>query len=257
MSLFRDFRTSARAHGAPATVGLVVALIAGFLAFWMRLAPADALGHFVFVTQEALLRPWTLLTYPYVTGSFIELLFACLWIWGIGGSVERELGSARYLVVWFAFTALCAFGLWLGATLLSVPGALAGAWTPVAALTIIWGTRNADAQMMLMFILPITGKWLAWLAAGLVFFSTTPPMLAPFAAAPLALAYFFAANRLPGFSYSGRPRQARGEVAAGTRRVYKQEYYDEVKRREQARKERERLRELFEKSVAEDEEKDG
>jgi len=254
MSIFRDFGSSARAHRAPVTVALVVAIIVGFLAVFMRMSPG-ILQNLAFFSLDALSKPWTFVTYPFLTDSFISVLFACLWLWGIGGWVEHDLGTTRYLTVWFVFSALCALGLWVGALATGSPGILAGAWTPIAAVTIIWGTRNPDAPLTLMFVLPLTGRWMAWLSAAFVFFGTIPPQMAPFAAAPLALAYFFAANKLPRISYKGGPRGIRGENASGTRRVYRQEYYDEVKRREIAREERERLRKLFEESVSEEEEK--
>ena len=257
MSIFRDFGSSARAHGAPVTVGLVVAMIAGFVAIWMKLAP-QLFGALVFSTDEALAKPWTFFTYPYVVevGGFLGLVFLCLWVWGIGGSVERDLGSTKYLLVWIIFTALCALGLWLGSAILGQSAFLDGGWSPVAALTVIWGTRNATAQVMLMFVLPITGRWMAWLAAGLLFFGTNPPQLAPFAAAPLLLAYLYAANKISFLPYgTSAPIGRRGENAAGSRRVYKKEYYDEVKRREKDRAERERLRKLFEQSAFDDQDK--
>jgi membrane associated rhomboid family serine protease len=252
MSIFRDFGSSARAQSAPATVGVVVALTAGFLAVWMTL-PARWAEDWIFTTGAAWSKPWTLLSYPYIGNQgFVGLLFLCLWIWGMGASVEREIGSRAFLSVWLVFSAICALGLWVGSALLGRPAGLAGGWVPVAALTVVWGTRKASAQVVLMFVLPITGKWLAWLSAGLVFFSVTPPAMAPFAAAPLLLAYLYAANKLPFFAYSGAPRAMRGINAAGTRRVFKQEYYDEVKRREKSRAEKERLRKLFESSKADD-----
>jgi membrane associated rhomboid family serine protease len=259
MSIFRDFSSSAGRHGAPVTVALVVALIAAFLLIWMRVG-VDLLAQLAFSSLDAGSKPWTLVTYPYVTDvrSFIGLVFLCLWIWGIGGSVERELGSGKYLGIWVLFSALCALGLWLGALLLGTPTFMSGAWTPVAAITVIWGTRNSTAQVMLMFVLPINGKWLAWLSVGLVFFGTEPPQMAPFAAAPLALAYLFAANKLAFLAYGrggiGRPNTT--ATGPGGRRIYKKEYYDDVKRREQARQEKERLRKLFEQSVHDEREAD-
>lgn len=256
MSIFRDFGRNAKMHGAPATVGLVIAMIAGFLALWMRLLPVEVANQLGFMTFDAWSKPWTFVTYAFLSDSFIGVFFLCLWLWGVGGSVERELGTTRFLAVWFIFSILCAFGLWLGSVAFGTAAGMWGGWTPVAAITVIWGTRNPDLPVTLMFVLPITGRWLAWLSAALVFFGATPPQLAPFAAAPLALAYFFAANRFPFLTYSGVPRRPKGENAAGARKVYRQEYYDEVKRREKAREEKERLRKLFEQSMVDDSEQE-
>lgn len=256
MSIFREFSDNARRQGTPVTVGLVVALIAGFLAVWMDTS-GKLFSSFLLATDLAWSEPWRFLTYPYVAGagSFIGLLFLCWWLWGIGGSVERELGARRYLGVWMAFSVLCGLGLAMGAALMGQSGQLVSGWTPVAALTVIWGTRNATAEVRLMMIIPVTGRWMAWIAAGLVFFGTQPPQLAPFAAAPLLLAYLFAANKIAFLPYAfggGFSTGSRGMNAAGTRKVYKKEFYDDVKRREKARAEKEKLRDLFERSLVDD-----
>lgn len=258
MSIFRDFSDSARRQGTPVTVGLVVAMIVGFLMVWMDTSLKFFLAM-VLQTDVVWREPWRFLTYPYVAGAgdFIGLIFLCWWLWGIGGSVERELGAKRYLSVWFAFTVLCGLGLAIGAAILGQSGQLMSGWTPVAAITVIWGTRNASAEVRLMMIIPITGRWMAWIAAGLVFFGTRPPQLAPFAALPLLLAYLYAANKLTFLPYgAGGGFGSRGMNAAGTRKVFKQEFYDDVKRREQARAEKERLRELFERSMVDDPDSD-
>src|SRR2546421_141626 len=117
-----------------------------------------------------------------------------------------------------------------------------------SAFSVMWGRENPTATILLMFIIPISGKWMAWLSAALVFFQTQPPQLAPFAALPLLLAYLFAANKLP-VSYSRHDRRYTAPAKKTER--YDRKYYEEVRRREQDRNERERLRKLFESSVNE------
>lgn len=252
MSIFRDFGGAARSNAAPVTTGIVAAIVGVFVLAWAKIIPAGAILSMTFETSQAFAKPWAMLTYPFVTGAFsgpIGVLFLCLWLWGIGGSVERDLGPAKYLIVWCVISVLCALCVLLGSIILHVPGASTGAWTCVSAVTVIWGTRNPTATLMLMFILPITGKWLAWLSAALVFFQTTPPELAPFAALPLLLAYSFAANKLP-LAYSRH--DVRFVKSAKKTERYDKKYYEEVRRREQDREERERLRKLFESSMEED-----
>ncbi len=254
MSLLRDFTGSARAHGAPATVALVAAIAVSFLVIWVSNSSSLILS-LAFSSTDVAARPWTLLTYPFAADfqAFLSVVFSCLWLWGIGGQVEREIGSWRYVVAWLIFTALSAGGLWIGSILLQTPSILWSAWNPIAAVTVIWGTRNPGAVIKVCFILPLTGRWVAWLSAGLVFFSTRPSQLAPFGAIALLLAFLFATQKLPFVPYfPGQRGRSRGENPAGTRKVYSKEYYDDVKRREQTRAEKERLRKLFEKSMIED-----
>lgn len=257
MSIFRDFESSARSHRAPITVALVVAIIISYLLFWTRLMPVPVVQNLVFATDSALSAPWTFVTYPFfTTRDFIGILFLCLWLWSVGGTIEHELGPRRYIAIWLSASVFCALGLWIGALILNRNAFLTSAWSPVAALTVIWGTRYADVPIRFMFVLSLTGKWVAWISAGLLFFSTEPPELAPFAALPLVLAYLYAANKLAFLPYGGSiSLRGRGRATSGTRRIYREEYYDDVKRREQQRAEKERLRKLFESSIDEPDEK--
>jgi membrane associated rhomboid family serine protease len=249
MSLLRDFGSAARSSGSPVTAALVALIVTGFLLGWFGVLDGSR-TNLAFNPASLFQAPWTLLTYPFTflgPSWLISVLFACMWLWGIGGSIERTEGPSRFLGIWIAFSVLCGVGLWIGHLITGMASLLFSPWTPLAALTVIWGTRNADAQVTFMFVLPLTGKWLAWLAAGLVFFGTQPPHLAPFAAAPLVLAYLYAAKKLPG----GNPFARRRTYVRGAG-GYSSEYFDHVKERERQRAERERLKRLFESSLDEE-----
>jgi len=250
MGIFRGLKYAAKGNAAPGTTALVVALAICYLLIWMRVG-LEQFSYLLFHTDTALQKPWSFFTYPFTSigPQFIGLIFLCWWLWGIGGTVERDLGTGKYLIVWFLFAGLCAFGGFIGARILGVGGTLVGAWTPVAALTVIWGTRNPTAVTLLMFVIPISGKWLAWISAGLVFFSTPDPRLAIFVAAPLALAYLFAANKIPFAPYS---KYALPSGATMKHERYDKSYYEDVRKREKEREEREKLRKLFEGSMGED-----
>ena len=254
--MFRDFGSAAKASSAPVTVGIIVASVACFIFNWMSRGQITlALGFFPAIATS---RPWTFLTYPLAVGDPLSALFLSLWLWGIGGMVERELGSIKYLLVYLLFTFLCAACVWIGTLILRVPPTdiLAGGWTPVVAITVIWATRNPSAQMLFMFVIPLAAKWIAWISVAFVFFATDP-VLAPFAALPFALAYFFAADKLP-FAPYGRGGSAGGSYGGATKKWerYDKNYYTEVQRREKERDEKERLRKLFEGSLDDDPEKD-
>ncbi len=255
MSVVSDFRSNARRLGAPVTVSLVLITIAVFLAefFGQQSFPVRSLA---FNSVDGLSSPWTMLTYPFVGNDILAVLFGCLWLWGIGSSVERELGSVRYAIAWAVFSMLSALFLFGGARIVNQHAFLTEIWVALGAVTVMWGTRNPTAPITLMFVLPITGRWMAWLAGVFAFFSTHPK-LAPFAALPLILAYFFAANKLP-IPYTGGGQLRSGKKGAATVRgagMYSKEYFDEVQRREKEREEKERLRKLFERSLIEDPDK--
>lgn len=245
VSIFRDFRSASRSNAAPATTALVVAIIAGFVLLWVQPKVAPFL---VFTTDDYFAVPWTFLSYSFADLSPLSVFFACLWLWGIGGVVERDLGMWKYLIVWFLFAVLSAVCVLVAAILLHKNTTMSGAWVPLTAITVIWGTRNPNAALTFMFVLPITGKWLAWISVAFVFFATRPEF-APFAAIPFILAYFFAANKLPFAPYS---RSAVFGAPTKKWERYDKKYYQEVRNREKEREERERLRKLFEGSLNED-----
>jgi hypothetical protein len=249
---WQDYAHRARRTGAPATVGIIVLLILSFLFAWLFVPRGGTLA--LALGPDLLSRPWSLLTFPFAdTGDgrgLIWFLFLLYWFWWVGSSMEFDNGSKKLVGFWLAMTVLFAASLWIGMMLLNARVDVFGAGLPVAALTVAWGTRNQNQFIRLMFLIPIQGKWLAILATVLVFFGygTGAPLMGVFAIAPLALAHLYAANRLPipyGRSYSpSRPTKVQQQRD--------QKYFDDVKRREQERAERERLRKLFEGSMKDD-----
>jgi membrane associated rhomboid family serine protease len=243
MSIFRDFRQAAGRSGTPVTVLLVVLIVFGFLASWFW--AFGTLGALPFQTDYSLSRPWTFFTYPFCfgPGEILAVIFSCLWLWGVGGIVEREEGSARFAAIWLIASVLSALGIWFGSAILNQPTTLYSPWTPLAALTVIWGTRHPNDPVRFMFVLCITARWVAWISAALVVFGTQPPQMAPFAAISLLVAYLYAARKIPTFS----PRRKSDSFVRGAGR-YTTDYFEDVRRREKDREERERLRKLFEES---------
>ena len=258
--MLNEIRRNILRHGAPVTVTLVGALALSFLIAWF--SRQSWMGpDLMFIPSEALGRIWTFLTYPWASWGdgtgFIGLLFGCLWLWGIGAAVERDLGPQRYLVLWVVSTLLGSLGFFAGSFLVGATPTpvLFGALVPVACVSVVWGTRNPTLPVTLMFVLPIQGRWIAWISAALVFFSTNNPAIAPFAAISCLVAWAFAAEKLPFWPYSPHRR-------TGTTRTGKQEskrdqeeferYIDQVRDREKDREERERLRKLFESSLDDD-----
>ncbi len=255
MSIFNELRQGAKRSGIPATVALILAIVAGYLVSWFsegRWLGADM----AFLPMRIGDAPWTVALYPFSerpTGdAAIGVLFACWWLWGIGGSVERDLGPVRYLAFFFVFAVLGALAYWLGSVITGVQRPLFTSWVPIAGVTVLWGVRNPTDTIILL-VLPIQGRYLAWLSAALVFLATNSPQLAVFTCIPLTLAWAFAAEKLP-IPYRAVARSKR--VPGGRGAPTRPEYFDDVRKREKQREERERLRKLFESSLDDDEGKD-
>ncbi|MCX7800401.1 MAG: rhomboid family intramembrane serine protease [Fimbriimonadales bacterium] len=243
----RDLWWNLRRNGE-GTALLVVAIAGSFVLAFFGIGLR---GLLAFANASALERPWAFLSYPFAMGrgDLLAALFGCLWLYGIGGQLERTWGRPRFLGFFFAMAALGALAFWVGGFLLGTGSVLAGPWMPLAAITVAWGTLFPNQPVTFMFVLPLTGRWLAWLSAILVFFSSPNPAMALFACTPLALAWAYAGGRL-GSLGSARPTERSWR---GTRDDPR--YREDVRRRERERAERERLRRLFENSVRDEEDR--
>jgi Der1-like family len=226
-------------------VGLIlVAFIAGFVfpdpEFWFKIAFAPA----KFASQ-----PWSILTYPFAfaqqMGPF-ALLFMAVWLFSVGGQVENDLGQPKYVGILVLFTVLPAIFMAMGTLIVGQSGMLAGPFALVAALTVMWATRNPLATVMIFGLVPVQARWIGVASAATIFFGTSPA-LAPFAGIPMILAWAFAANKLP-LQYA-KPRSDRPTERYRKHPKEDDNYFADVKRREKEREERERLRKLFEGSL--------
>jgi membrane associated rhomboid family serine protease len=115
---------------------------------------------FGFRPSLALLRPWTLLSYAFLHGSFLHIFFNMLALFMFGPMVERQLGGRRFIRL-YAVSAL-------GGAALSV------ALLPLAGDSLIIGASAAVFGVMLAFVLewpdapifvfplpfPVKAKWL-------------------------------------------------------------------------------------------------
>ena len=112
--------------------------------------------------------PWTLLTYPILNPDLLSLLLEALWLWFVGGSLERSWGSKKFAV--FLLSAVGITGLVMTLTeLFLVPGGIGlpvgGLLLPLVAITWAWSVLYPSQEMLLFGIIPIRARWTAWLTA--------------------------------------------------------------------------------------------
>jgi len=220
------------------------------------------------LTNEWAGQPWQLVTYPFaytpLTDAIAFMFFVCLIAWMIfaGMTVEREIGSPRFAIMWIAMSIAPALLIGVYSSIARLSFGFGGPFLPAAGLTIAWCTRYASEQILLYGFIPMAGKWVAWITAAMVFFlyGAMRPEFGILAAGPLVLPWLYAANRLP-FPYgrvgsfgSGWGRSSKGTRDENLKRHEKMDkkYYEDVKKREQERADRERLRKLFESSMNDD-----
>ena len=253
MRAFDDFAAGLRRSGTPATIGLIGGMAVAYLLAWfgLRNIIGPGLG---FDPASALGRPWTLLTYPFASlgngSDLIWFLLSLLWVWFMGGAIERELGAQRFIATFFAFTLLGALAMLLGRALLGTGPALLGPMIPASALTMIWAARNPEQSILLMMVIPLKGKYLAILTVVLVIFplGASNPLLGVIAALPLGLAWLWASGKLPvAYPVGVRTGRSRADRKAEERRHF--EFQEAIRKKQQDRDERERLRKLFESSL--------
>lgn len=251
-----SFGTSMPARSVPGTLGLIASLALTFLVDFF----AGAKGIFAplaHLTSGG--APWTFITYPWALGAatgFIGLVFSLLWIWFMGSTVEREVGTSRFLLIFAVLTLLGSVFVTLGAMALTTKATLAGSLIPSGALTMLWAARRPRAQIMIYGILPVEARWIALFNLLLVFFlfGTGQPALGLFAVLPLVLAWFYAAGKLPipypTMELSTTGRMSRKEKEREQKKF--ENFIDDVRERERERAEKEKLRQLFERSLIDD-----
>ena len=131
---------------------------------------------FGFIPLLAAQRPWTFLTYMFLHGGALHLLFNLLALFMFGGAIEDRMGSRSF--IWFYL--LCGLG---GATLsfmlmmlvpFGVP--IVGASGAIYGLMVAFAWYWPDAPIYVFpFPVPIPAKWLVSFAVAISLLLALPP----------------------------------------------------------------------------------
>ena len=113
--------------------------------------------------------PWTLLTYPLFDQSLFSFLFALLWLWFVGGSLERTWGGRRYALLLLAVTLITGLVMSLVGWFVGGMVPIYGLWLPLVGLTWAWAETDPYREVLFWGIIPLKARWLAWLDAILIF----------------------------------------------------------------------------------------
>jgi membrane associated rhomboid family serine protease len=178
----------------PVTKTLIVTNVATFI-FCVLARSLGPLHHLVFDPATVLSEPWTLVTYPIVSGDggLLYILFSCYWLWVAGGSLERSWGSGRFAIFFFQMCAVSAAAMYAGALTTGVEQPLIGLLLPLAGLTVAFGMVNPETIVLLMFVIPLKLKYLAAISAAAAFigYAEASPLLGLFALAGCAFSYWY------------------------------------------------------------------
>lgn len=163
----RDFGDSFTLGGrVPASVGFLLALMLAMslgalfaprLASWAALHTPSLLGGEV----------WRLVSWPLIQVDPIDLIFGGLVIWFFGPPLAMAWGDRRFLLTLLGITVAAALATLIASILLfAVPRPYLGIWPIVDALVILWALRNPDQQVLIYFVLPVSGRVMAWITVG-------------------------------------------------------------------------------------------
>jgi hypothetical protein len=145
------------------------------------------------------------LTYPIAQVgqgvNVINTIFLCMWLWSLGGSLERSWGSAGFARFFAAVTVGTSLVLCLGAWLLKIypPFQLAGLSLPIVAVTVAWAAINPYEDLLLFFVIRMKAWMLAALVVVFMLFLTFSswPLLGLFALVNPLIGYLWVRGRLP------------------------------------------------------------
>ena len=142
-------------------MGLTLPLVSlHFVFFFLSVAdPVKTRAIFAFIPQQALLAPWSFLTYQFLHAGPMDLFFGALSLWILGTALETEWGTGEYAVFWLVATLGGSLSAWLlGTPLGSDPFVV-----PVSML-FAYAFLFPDMQFLVFFVVPVKVKWIAWLA---------------------------------------------------------------------------------------------
>ena len=135
-----------------------------FLQMTSRLVSFD---RFAFIPAYVLERPWTMLTYMFLHGSVTHILFNMLGLYFFGPQVESRLGARRFLTLYLlSGLAGAAVSFWF-APFSAVVGASGALFGVMIAFARYW----PDAQIYLMFMIPVPARAAVLLMAAMSLWS--------------------------------------------------------------------------------------
>jgi membrane associated rhomboid family serine protease len=163
----------------PVSLGIMVTCAAIFLA--KNLSPELALWPL----DSGYFKPWQLVSYGFLHGSFNHLFFNMFAVWMFGTPLERSWGSQRFAT----FYATCVIGAGIAQLLVQLlEGGLyptIGASGGVFGLLLAYGVMWPENRIFLIFLpVPIKAKWFVLIYGGaeLLFgFTRLMPGIAHFA----------------------------------------------------------------------------
>jgi hypothetical protein len=154
----------------PVVGGLIVAVVGLSVVSALTDGSVAALTGF---TPGAVLagHVWRLVTWPVVEsgpGAALNLVFGALMLYWFGRDLAGLWGGRRFLAVFFGTALVAAAATTLLALAVRPLGGVyvTGPWAILSALVVAWAMLRPDAQILLMFAVPVSGRTLLWITVG-------------------------------------------------------------------------------------------
>lgn len=180
---FNKFKRFIYQGSIPVTKIIMVLTGVLFLLYYgLQLLNLELFADLFILTPASIFHsPWALITYPLVNPDPLALLFGLLWLWFIGGNLERAWSSWSYLSFIFLVTVVTGIMMMLVAWyFLGGAFAVSGLWLPLVAITWAWAGIYPDRELLFWGIIPLHAEWLAWINAAFIFFQYARPLYPPY-----------------------------------------------------------------------------
>jgi membrane associated rhomboid family serine protease len=133
-------------------------LIANVAAFFLQSTLPEVANAFVFMPGLALVRPWTVVTYMFLHGDFMHLLFNMLGLFFFGPRVEDRILSRQFTTLYFlsgVAGALLSVIFSPGSPIIGASGGVFGvmlafAWFWPHEKIFLWGILPVPARMLVV-----------------------------------------------------------------------------------------------------------
>ncbi len=136
-------------------------------AFFLQLTMPQVTGMFDFVPAEILTRPWTVVTYMFLHGDIMHILFNMLGLYFFGPQVEQQIGSDRFVRLYFASGIAGALLSTLLAPHAPIIGASAGVFGVMLAFAHYW----PNVPIYIWGIIPVPARILVLITTALSLYS--------------------------------------------------------------------------------------
>jgi membrane associated rhomboid family serine protease len=139
--------------------------------------------YLLLLRPEAVLHSfaiWQLVTYMFVHGGILHLVWNMLALWMFGAELERTWGTPRFLRFYFACGIIAALAAIIASIFWGGPGYLPlGASEAILGLLVGYAVMFPDNTLLFGFLIPMKSKYFVMIIAAVVVFQslTTIPAL--------------------------------------------------------------------------------